>query len=184
MEIKGKRYFSIRLLGMVILFFSFLIQLILNLIFLDDLFGRILIFIIIFPWFCSYLSIKFEFSYITNSKTVVFIFLFIYTLIIIILILLDVISFLSTSYIIFQSLFMILLLTSWNFSLSIYKKKKIIFFLSGILCIIINLVSIKYYFKSFFFSISFINSILILMGIISIFLMEKLLKRKGLLKYL
>jgi len=184
MEIKGKRYFSIRLLGMVILFFSFLLQLIVNIIFLDEMFGKILIFSLIFPWLLFYLSIKFEFSVFTNYKTMLFIFLFIYTLIIITVILLDKIFILHTFYVVFQSLFMIFLLTSWNFSLSIYKKKKIIFFLSGILSIILNLVSIAFYFESLLLSISFINSFLILIGIISIILMEKLLKRKGLLVYL
>lgn len=184
MEIKAKGYFSIRLVGMFILFLAFIIQFIVDIILITGILAKILLIIIISPWLVVYLALKLEISSISNNEALSLILSLIYTFIMLFAILFNKIGINQVFFINFQIIFLILILTCWNFSLSIYRGRKIVFFISGISSILFNWVSIFFYSISILWITLSFNSFFILIALILIFSMENIMKKKGLLVYL
>jgi hypothetical protein len=91
-----------------------------------------------------------------------------------------------------QTISILMLIFCWNFSLSIFKKKKYIFIVSGVVYLILTLIfdiaslninefSDIFAFENFF---AIFSVLLTLIGIIFIILGELRMKQKGLLHYI
>lgn len=184
MKIRGKGYFSIRIFGMIILFCSFAMLFISDLILLKYLFGKFLIILLLIPWVLIYLMVKLEISPFANQKNAFYSFLIIYSLIISVL-MLACLNFISQIiFTLIRSLIMILILTTWNFSLSIYRRRKMTFFITGIVSFILILLSTMICLYKYCEVFSIITSILIFIGLFIIILSEILLRKMGLMNYI
>jgi len=184
MKIKGKGYFSVRIVGMIILFCSFAMLFISDLILVKYLFGKLLIILLLIPCILIYLMVKLEISPFSNQKNASYIFLMIYSLCIslLMIVILNFNSQIISTLI--RSFDMILILTSWNFSLSIYKRRKIASFLTGIISSITILSSIIICLYRYCKILSMIIFLQIFIGLFIIFISESLLRKRGLLNYI
>ena len=184
MSIKGKGYFSIRILGMIFLFLVFLAQFISDLILIDGLMEKIIFILNVIPWLIIYLALKFEISFISSRKLFFFLFLIIYSSFMTLLLFIGLLTFSKLKYIILSCLVEIFLLTSWNFSLSIYKKRKLIFIISSIISSIFIIISVIFYLSISNWIFNIINLFLYIIGLFLIVFSEYKLKRKGFLNYI
>jgi hypothetical protein len=184
MSIKGKGYFSLRILGMGILFLIFSILFIKDLLLFGAILEKIVFSLIVSPWFLMYLALKFEVSPFSTYKLSVFLMVFLYWIIFNLMISINFISISRGYYMILRGMLLILLITSWNFSLSIYKQKKLIFITSSSISLLLLIISQVVYptFSNWIFSI--ISSIGLLIGLFLIVFSEYLLRKKGLLTYI
>jgi hypothetical protein len=79
----------------------------------------------------------------------------------------------------------LLLIICWHFSLSIYKKKKLIFIFSGTgYCIITFILWLANFVSYSFLVFILIPLVLVLIGILLIVVAELSMKKKGLLNYI
>jgi len=184
MSVKGKSYFSIRILGMILLFLVFLAQFMSDLILIDGLWEKIILFMNIIPWLFIYLALKLEFSFIPSYKLFLFLILIIYSLFMNLMLFIGLLSLSKLKYIIFSSLVEIFLLTSWNFSLTIYKKKKLIFIISSFISSIFIVIGVIFYLSIPNWIFNIINLFLYIIGIVLIVFSEYKLKKKGFLNYI
>ncbi|TFG03221.1 MAG: hypothetical protein EU542_03055 [Promethearchaeota archaeon] len=128
---KGRSYF--RILGAVLIFIGMFLAILLNFIFIPNIIGALLAILILIPWILIFILFKLEFELINSNKKKLIFLLMLYTALILVLAILwnSVIAMLLT----FNTSLNLFLLVSWYFSLSIYKQKKIIFLLNGLVYI-------------------------------------------------
>lgn len=181
MSIKAKGRAIARIIGAIIILIGFINSLLFNYIFLDDFLTYLSIISIILPWFLFSIFLKLELDFCNNHLRIISITLTIYSIGMIIMTVLWHLA--DTINIIFISLALLALLTCWHFSLSLYKKQKTWFLLSGLFYIV---VIILFCFQTSILDnlILHLNTLIVVVGMIIIILVELNLRKNGYLKYI
>ena len=184
MSIKGKKEGIYRILGSIILLISLILAMLLGLLRLNNLLlSMSLILITIPPFFLSILLKLEQDFFVNNAKNVL------YLLLIENIVLNSIIfAFYGVSMVlnvVITSTSNILLLICWHFSLSIYKKNKIVFFICGVsyfisqFLILLGSISISHL---FIFNLTLLISVSL--GLFLIITAELIMKKKGWLNYI
>lgn len=183
MSIQGKKEGICRLTGTTLIFISLTLSIIFNYFVLNNLIlYLILILINVLPLILSIL-LKLELDFITKNSLK---FLFTISTIVISLIIVTIFfnSFLKIKFVLIVSS-NLLLISCWHFSLSIYKKKKIIFIFSGTgYCILIFILWLANFVSYSFLVLILFPLLLVLIGIMLIMIAEIIMNKKGLLNYI
>ena len=183
MSIQGKKEGICRLTGTTFIFISLTLSIIFNYFVLNNLtLYLILILINVLPLILSIL-LKLELDFITKNSLK---FLFTISTIVLSLIIVTIFfnSFLKIKFVLIVSS-NLLLISCWHFSLSIYKKKKIIFIFSGTgYCILIFILWLANFVSYSFLVLILFPLLLVLIGIMLIMIAEIIMKKKGLLNYI
>ncbi len=183
MSIQGKKEGICRLTGTTLIFISLALSIIFNFFILNNLILYLILILINVPPLILSILLKLELDVITKNSLK---FLFTISTIVICLIIVTIFfnSFLMIKFVLIVSS-NLLLISCWHFSLSIYKKKKLIFIFSGLGYCIINLIL---WFANFILNnllvVILLPLFLALIGILLIFVAELSMKKKGLLNYI
>lgn len=181
MSIKAKRRTLIRIIGAIILLIGFITALLFNNVFFDNFIAYYSIISIISPWFLFSTFLKLELNYFNNHLKMISIILSIFSISMIIITILWNLS--DALNLIFISLALSALLICWHFSLSLYKKQKICFLLSGLFYIgVITLFNSQISPPIAF--IYTLNIALVVIGILMILIVELNLRKNGYMKYI
>jgi len=184
MSIKGKKEGVYRLLGFILLLTSLVLSMLLGFLTLTHPFLSITLILITIPPFVLSIFLKLEQDFFVNNAK-----RFLYLLLIEIIVVNSITfafynTFLALSTVITSSS-IILLTICWHFSLSIYKKRKIIFFICGISYILINiLILLDNISVSHLFIMKLVLIISVSLGLFLIILAELIMKKKGWLNYI
>lgn len=184
MSIKGKKEGIYRLLGSILLLISLVLGLLLGFLTLTHPFLSITLILITIPPFVLSILLKLEQDFFVNNAR-----RFLYLLLIEIVVVNSITfafynTFLALTTVITSSS-IILLIICWHFSLSIYKKNKIIFFICGISYILINIpILLDSVSISHLFMINLTLIISVSLGLFLIISAELIMKKKGWLNYI
>jgi len=152
---------------------------------LNNDFLYILLLIITLPWFILITLLKLEVDYLVdNARKSTFVFIMISIILIIggILISIPDPTVLSFAFLAISN---ILIVLSWHFALSIYKKEKIFFVLGGsIYCIVSFIFRMNILLIQVGWILTLFPLVFIIIGICLIVLAEMRMKKKGLLNYI
>jgi len=183
MGIKGKWEMSIRVFGMILFLIGIIFTVILDFYILQDTIVFLLSIVIFFQSLSIVIGFKLELKLFIEKKSNLLIILVISSGIILVFG-----SLLSLEQSIIH-LFLLLsfsnsiVIVSWHYSLSYYRKKKFFFIIGSVAHITISLIIRYTTLMKFFGFIGLIPFILITFGIGSILLSEGILYKKKLLKY-
>lgn len=184
MSIKGKKEGIYRLLGSILLLISLVLGLLLGFLTLTHPFLSITLILITIPPFVLSILLKLEQDFFVNNAR-----RFLYLLLIEIVVVNSITfafynTFLALTTVITSSS-IILLIICWHFSLSIYKKSKVIFFICGISYILINIpILLDSVSISHLFMINLTLIISVSLGLFLIISAELIMKKKGWLNYI
>jgi len=184
MGIKGKKEGVYRLLGSILLLISLVLSMLSGFLTLTHPFLSITLILNTIPPFVLSIFLKLEQDFFVNNAK-----RFLYLLLIEIIVVNSITfafynTFLALSTVITSSS-IILLTICWHFSLSIYKKRKIIFFICGISYILINiLILLDNISVSHLFIMKLVLIISVSLGLFLIILAELIMKKKGWLNYI
>jgi len=181
MGIKAKGRTVLRLIGTILILFGAISTVVFNIGFFYNFITYIIIFSILLPWLLFSTFLKLEYTFFIENHRKVILLLIIYS---IMLIILSIISDINHGVlVILEVLTSLLVISCWHFSLSIIRKEKIIFALSGILYLVCKVI--------FIWQVSFLQHpiiitevILIFFGFMVILLVEFTLRKSGFLKYI
>jgi len=184
MSIKGKKEGIYRFLGSILLLISLVLGLLLGFLTLNNLLLSISLILITIPPFVLSILLKLEQDFFVNNAIK-----FLYLLLIENIVVNSIIFvFYNTSVAlttVITSSFIILILICWHFSLSIYKKNKIIFFICGVsyfilqFLILLGSISVSHL---FIFNLTLLISVSL--GLFLIITAELIMKKKGWLNYI
>jgi hypothetical protein len=186
-RIKAKFEYIIRILGMVNLFISLLFSLISDYFMITNLLLYLIYISIVILWFTFFILLKFEIEFIINEiKRYLFLLTFISFIIVILSISLIImqIDSIQVGYYLSQLISVLMLLLCWNYSLTIIKRKKYIFFLSGLIYSLLTIIFKIIIFNNFRDFITVFSFFCALSGILFILIAEAIMVKKGLLKYI
>jgi len=184
MSIKGKKEGICRLLGSILLLISLIIAMVLEFLTANNPLLSITLLLITIPPFILSILLKLEQDFFVNNAKKCFYLLLIENVILNSIIL----AFYNTSLAItavVTSSSIILLLSCWHFSLSIYKKNKVVFFICGVsyfilqFLILLGSISVSYL---FIFNMTLLISVSL--GLFLIIAAELIMKKKGWLNYI
>ncbi|MBD3256207.1 MAG: hypothetical protein GF383_14005 [Candidatus Lokiarchaeota archaeon] len=183
-NIKAKKESMIRLAGMVIILLGLLLSIVLDF-FINNPAFYIMLLMIIIPWFVVIILMKLEIDIIVDKSLIWFIVLIVYTLI---MSFIGILLYQQGTYaLIFISTAIsnILLILSWHYALSIFKKKKIVF-ISGAAgyCVLTFLFRLIPLITHIFWLIAIAPLGLVVLGVILIMFAELRMKKKGLLNWI
>ena len=185
MSILAKKESLLRIFGSILILFAVLFTLIIDMLSLESEFDRFFMMAAIVPLIIIVVCFKLEWSLIRNNAiqfTVLFL-LYLSTIIIIHIYLTINLGYILRFLIILLS--NIFLILSWHFSLSIYKKQKIIFVISGVINILLTtFFKLNSLIAQFGILTSFFPIFLAIGGISLIIIIELNMKKKGLLNYI
>ncbi len=183
MSIQGKKEGLCRLIGITLILIGLVLSISFNYFILNNLLLYLLFILIAIPPFILSIFLKLEQDFIVkNSSKILFIIVTINVSLII-----TAVFFSSFLMIIFALIVSsnLLLVSCWHFSLSLYKKNKLIFIFSGLGYCIINLFL---WFANFILNnllvVILVPLLLALIGILLIIVAELSMKKKGLLNYI
>ena len=183
MSIQGKKEGICRLTGTTLIFVSLALSIIFNFFILNNLILYLILILINVPPLILSILLKLELDVITKNSLK---FLFTISTIVISLIIVTIFfnSFLMTKFVLIVNS-NLLLTICWHFSLSIYKKKKIIFIFSGTgYYILIFIIWLANFVSYSFLVLILLPLVLALIGILLIIVAELSMKKKGLLNYI
>lgn len=183
MSIQGKKEGICRLTGTILIIISLAFSIIFNYFILNNSVLYLILILINVPPLILSILLKLELDVITkNSLKFIFTISTIFLCLIIVTIFFN--SFLMIKFVLIVSS-NLLLISCWHFSLSIYKKKKLIFIFSGTgYCIIIFILWLANFVSYSFLVFILIPLVLVLIGILLIIGAELSMKKKGLLNYI
>jgi len=180
MGMKGKWEMSFRLLGNVLFLIGIIITVIFDFYILQNSLVYFLLVLLVGLHFSLILGLKFEMKILGNNKLIILTILTIFN--VIILLLGSILSQeLSKSLILFfLTISNTLGMICWDFSLSIFKKKKRVFLVGSLIYISTFLIfRFPVLMKNYFYMVSLLPIIFVIIGIVTITLAEiKLIKRK------
>ena len=183
MSIQGKKEGICRLIGTTLIFIGLVLSIPFNYFIFNNSLLYLLFILICIPPFILSIFLKLEQDFIVKNSLKIL--LIIVTINISLII--TAIFFSSFLMIVFALIVSsnLLLVSCWHFSLSLYKKNKLIFIISGLGYCIINLFLwfANYVLNSLFFVI-LLSLFLVLIGIMLIIVAELSMKKKGLLNYI
>ena len=181
MSIRGKKEGFFRLLGSFLFLLSLITSFFFNFLALNDVLLYIVSCIIIVPLFLISILLKLEQDFaIKNSRIFLFLLIMILaTLNLIILPFYDMVLIIRLLLIESSGL---LLLSCWHFSLSLYKRNKLIFVISGISSFVLYI--ILWLSLNHLFIISTFLTLTLFFDLFLIISAELMMKKKGLLNYI
>ena len=183
MSIQGKKEGICRLIGTTLIFIGLVLSIPFNYFILNNSLLYLIFILIGIPPFILSILLKLELDVITKNSLK---FLFTISTIIISIIIVTIFfnSFLMIKFLLIVSS-NLLLISCWHFSLSIYKKKKIIFIFSSTgYCILIFILWLAKFVSYSFLVVILFPLLLVLIGIMLIIIAEIIMKKKGLLNYI
>ena len=186
-NIKAKKESLMRLLGMVLILFGLLITLVVDYIFvISNVTLYLLILCIVIPWFILIILLKLEIDFFVENTLIFYILLSIYSVVIIGIGFIFSTNIFSTLQFVMLAISDILLIFCWNFALSIYKKEKFIFLLTGIGYFIINpfFRVVEPLVFNFSWIVNHVPIVIVAFGMLLIIFAELRMKKKGLLNYI
>ncbi len=183
MSIQGKKEGICRLIGTTLILIGFVLSIPFNYFILNNSLLYLLFILIAIPPFILSIFLKLEQDFIIKNSLKI------------LLIIITIVITLIITAVLFSSFLMILfalivssnllLVSCWHFSLSLYKKNKLIFIFSGLGYCIINLFL---WFANFVLNnllvVILLPLLLALVGILLIIVAELSMKKKGLLNYI
>ena len=184
MSIKGKKEGIYRISGSIILLISLILAMLLGLLSLNNLLLSMLLILITIPPFVLSILLKLEQDFFVNNAKRFLFLLLIENIAVnsIIIAFYNIFVALAT---VITSSSIIILLICWHFSLSIYKKNKILFFICGVsyfilqFLILLGSISISHL---FIFNLTLLISVSL--GLLLIISAELIMKKKGWLNYI
>ncbi len=179
-SIKGKKESLIRVLGMVLILIGLFTSLIFDY-FIISITIYLLVILIFIPWFILIVLLKLEKEFFVDNMPKLFVILICYTVVLIIMGF--IINAAESIVFLISGISIILIIFCWHYALSIYKREKLIFLLSGIISSILALVfkiSLLIVYIGLF---ALASMLLIVLGIIAVIFAELSMKKKGLLNY-
>ncbi|HEY0090015.1 MAG TPA: hypothetical protein VGB37_14310 [Candidatus Lokiarchaeia archaeon] len=182
-NIQAKKENLIRLLGMVLILFGLLISIVLDY-FIHSLILYVFVLLIFIPWFILVILLKLEIDFVVN-KMVIFIVIIIAYSIVMLLIGNNLSTNAANSLIFITTVISsVLLAFSWNYAISIFKKKKLAFLIGGLgYCILTAIFRLIPLMSRLVWILSLTPLSIVLFGMILIFLAELRMRKKGLLNY-
>ena len=187
MSIQGKKESICRLTGTTLILISLVLSIILNYFILNNSILYLILIIINVHFLNLSFLLKLKLDIITKNS---FKFLFtISTIVLSLIIITTILIHYSNSFLMIRLVLIVssnlLLISCWHFSLSIYKKKKIIFIFSGTsYCIIIFILWLANFVSYSSLVVILFPLMLVIIGIILIIVAELIMKKKGLLNYI
>ncbi len=181
MSIRGKKEGLYRLIGSFLLLLSFFLSIFFSILVLGDLILSLLLILMIGPPFLMSILLKLEQNFIVKNSIKFTI------LVIIIEVVLNSITLpiysnlLIVRFVLIESLDF-LLIVCWHFSLSLYKKHKLIFIIGGFSSFVLNILLMLNLNHLFIINISLMLTLFL--GLLLIFSAELIMKKKGLLNYI
>ena len=184
MSIKGKTETISRFVGSILILISIVLEMCLSFLIINNLLLNLTLILITVPPFIFSILLKVEQDFFVNNANK-----FLYLLLIENIVLNSIMfAFYNTSLTltaVISSGSTILLIICWHFSLSIYKKNKIIFFICGISYILINIpILLDSISVSHLFMINLTLIISVSLGLFLIISAELIMKKKGWLNYI
>jgi hypothetical protein len=181
MSIHGKKEGIFRILGSFLILLSLILSIFFNILALNDLLFYLLLIIVVFPLFVMSVLLKLEQDIVVKNSAK---FLLLLTVVVVVV---NIIVFFSYNIMSIMKFVLIecsdlLLICCWHFSLSLYKRRKIIFVLSGIISFVLN--SILWLSLGEILVIIVFIMPTLLLGILLIISSELMMKKKGLLNYI
>ncbi len=182
-KFKAKIEILLRYIGIILILFSFIFSIILDF-FLFNIISYCILLIIIIPLFLIMLLNKIEFEIIVRYINTILVIISLNSIVISILTI-------NLNYLQNISLFIIaifsnlLIIICWNYSFSIYKKKKIIFLICGFLyCVLTAFYKLTFIIRYTIWLIGIIPLFLIILGILLIIICEFSMRLKNLFDWL
>ncbi|MFX1258198.1 MAG: hypothetical protein ACFFAN_10085 [Promethearchaeota archaeon] len=183
-NIKAKKESLIRVLGTVLILFGLLISVVLDFFILDFIL-YIYILSIFIPWFFLIILLKLEIDILVEYMLIFMIVLTVYSIILIIIGGLVIsTNELNTLIFVVTAISNILIILCWQFALSIYKKKKLVFLIGGIgYCLLTAIFRLGILMAKLIWFISLVPLTLIILGMCLTIFAELWMKKKGLLNW-
>jgi len=182
-NIQAKKENLIRLLGMVLILFGLLISIVLDY-FIHSFVLYVFVLLIFIPWFVLVVLLKLEIDFIVNKMVIFIVIIIAYS--IVMLYFGNILSTNATNSLIFISTVIsnVFIVFSWNYAISIFKKKKLVFLIGGLgYCILTAIFRLIPLMNRLFWILSLTPLSIVLFGMILIFLAELRMRKKGLLNY-
>ena len=184
MSIQGKKEGICRIVGSLLILIGLILSLILDYFILNNPLLYLFVILIVVPPFLLSILLKLERDFIVNNSSKLLLLLVIESVVLSALIFAYLDIFLIVKFVLIVSSFF-LLISSWHFSLSLYKRNKLIFVFGGFGHSILN---ISLWFIIFNLEVVFIFNLIllvfILLGFLLIIVAELKMKKKGLLHYI
>ena len=184
MSIQGKKEGICRIVGSILILIGFILSLILDYFILNNLLLYLFVILIVVPPFLLSILLKLERDFIVNISSKLLLLLVIESIVLSALIFAFFDIFLVIKFVMTVSS-LLLLISSWHFSLSLYKRNKLIFVFGGLGYFILN---ISLWLVIFNLELVFIFNLILLvfnlLGFLLITVAELKMKKKGLLNYI
>ena len=184
MSIQGKKEGISRIVGSILILIGFIISLILDYLILNNPLLYLFMTLIVVPPFILSILLKLERDFIVNNSSKLLLLLVIESIALSVFIFASFNIFLILKFVLIVSS-LLLLVSSWHFSLSLYKKNKLIFVIGGFGYYILNIFLWLVIFNwDVVFIFNLIPFVFILLGFLLIIVAELKMKKKGLLNYI
>jgi len=184
MSVQGKKEGICRIVGSILILIGFIISLILDYLILNNPLLYLFMTLIVVPPFILSILLKLERDFIVNNSSKLLLLLVIESIALSVFIFASINIFLILKFVLTVSS-LLLLVSSWHFSLSLYKNNKLIFVIGGFGYYILN---IFLWLVIFYLDVEFIFNLIplvfILLGFLLIIVAELKMKKKGLLNYI
>jgi hypothetical protein len=181
MSIRGKKEGFFRILGSFLILVSLILSVLFKLLAISNLLVFLLLILLVLPSFLYSVLLKLEQDFfVKNSTIILFILVFVGLIINIVVFFMWDLS-LIIIFVLFECSDL-LIINCWHYSLSIYKRRKIVFALSGLFSFVLNCI-IWLYLGEIIVIVVFLIPTLIL-GILLIIFAELRMRKKGLLNYI
>ena len=181
MSVRGKKEAIFRIIGSFLILAGINLSVFFNFLALNNLLLYLVTILIIIPPFLVSIFLKLEQDFIVKNSTKILILLIILVAVLNLITLPFNNMLLIIRFALIESLGL-LLLSCWHFSLSIYKRDKLIFVISGISSLILNI--ILWFIIKHLFIISIFLILTLFLGLFLIISAELIMKKKGLLNYI
>jgi len=184
MSVQGKKEGICRIVGSILILIGLILSIILDYFILNHPLLYLFIILIVVPPFVFSILLKLEQDFIVNNSSKLLLLLVLESIVLTTFVIIFVDTFLIIKFVMAVSS-SLLLICSWHFSLSLYKKNKLIFVIGGLGHLILN---IFLWLETFNLDNLFIFNLFplgfTLLGLLLIIVAELKKKKKGLLNYI
>jgi len=184
MSVQGKKEGICRILGSILILTGLILSIILDFFILNNPLLYLFIILIVVPPFILSILLKLERDFIVNNSSKLLLLFVIESIILSVITFAFFDTFLIIKFVMTVSS-SLLLISSWHFSLSLYKKNKYIFVIGGFGYFILNIfLGLEIFNLDTIFIFNLFPLVFILLGLFLIIVAELIMKKKGLLNYI